>query len=126
MLITTSSIFTIIAANKKAESLKSVMDNLGFRLLDSMTRNISTVRRTVHGYSGPLTASVARLVFIWFQSSFGSPTVEYYLSGGRIWQNESDWTGGALPITAAEINVGLFTFILLVQIFTTGFNHASL
>lgn len=113
MLITTSSIFTIIAANKKAESLKSVMDNLGFAL-DSMTRNI----RTGSGYncasvSGGDCAIGANSFYFTSSQVSGSPTVEYYLSGGRIWQNESDWTTGALPITAAEINVSILQFILI-------------
>ena len=113
MLITTSSIFTIIAANKKAESLKSVMDNLGFAL-DSMTRNIRT--GSTYSCTGtPYTDCLGGATSFYFVSSqvSGSPTVEYYLSGGRIWQNESDWTGGALPITAAEINISTLYFYLI-------------
>ena len=46
MLMATSTIFTVVAANNKAQSLKLVMDNLDFAL-QSMTREL----RVGHGYA---------------------------------------------------------------------------
>lgn len=126
MLIATASIFTIVAANKKAQSLKSVMDNLSFAL-DSMTRNV----RTGYAYNcatvssgspvkviGDCPAGDPGFEFTTTQVTCSPvpscyPQVYYYLWNGQIWQNETDWTGGALPITAAEINISSLNFILI-------------
>jgi prepilin-type N-terminal cleavage/methylation domain-containing protein len=111
MLIATSTIFTIIDSNKKAEALKSVMDNLNFAL-ESMTRNI----RTGSGYvcvdtGGNCPGGDSAFRFTSNQSS--GVSVEYFLSNGQIMQDESDWTSGPLPITAAEIHVSSLEFYLV-------------
>jgi prepilin-type N-terminal cleavage/methylation domain-containing protein len=116
MLIATASIFTIVAANKKAESLKSVMDNLDFAL-ESMTRNIRTGSSYNCGSQagGDCTSGASSFYFTSSQSPNcpGScPIVGYSLSGGQIIQSESDWTA-PLPITAAEIHISTLNFILV-------------
>lgn len=114
MLIATASIFTIVNANKKAESLKSVMDNLNFAL-ESMTRNIRTgsAYNCSSASGGDCLAGGTAFYFTSSQES-GSPVVEYYLSNGQIMENEpytSGWT--PLPITAAEIHISTLEFYLI-------------
>ena len=110
MLITTASIFTVVASNKKAESLRSVMDNLNFAL-ESMARNI----RTGSGYncgsqSGGNCPSGANSFY--FTSSQEGGIVGYYLSNGQIWEKKCKFTSD-IPITATEINVSWLRFYLV-------------
>lgn len=111
MVITTSSIFTIIASNKKAESLRSVMDNLDFAL-ESMSRNI----RTGSAYqcvdtNGDCPGGDSAFRFASNQSV--GVTVEYFLSNGSIMENDSNWSSGALAITASEIHISSLEFYLI-------------
>ena len=125
MLITTSAIFTIVASNKKAESLKSVMDNLSFAL-ESMTRNIRT-GSSYDAYQCPNQSQLPNcpgnlggspgFEFASNQELYnGNPiTIEYYLSNGQIMQNEPgnpDWSG-PVAITASEINITRLDFYLV-------------
>ncbi len=125
MLITTSSIFVIIASDKKAESLKSVMDNLSFAL-ESMTRNIRTGSEytclTVFGGATSVvlgnncSGGDQGFQFVSNQQAYnGNPiVVQYYLWQNRIWEDEtnSDWTA-PVAITAPEINVSSLQFYLV-------------
>ncbi len=125
MLITTSSIFVIVASNKKAEALKSVMDNLSFAL-ESMTRNIRTGSTyTCLTVSGGFVSTVPGsncpggdpgFQFLSNQQTYNgnSIVIQYYLWQGRIWENQtnSNWTA-PVPITAPEINVSILNFYLV-------------
>jgi len=117
MLIATSAIFTIVAANKKAESLRSVMDNLDFAL-ESMARNI----RTGSSYSclsggsgggseiGNCPSGATGFEFVSNQSNGAS--IEYYLSNGEIMEDQTGWSN-SVAITATEINVTSLEFYLI-------------
>jgi len=121
MLIATSAIFTIVAANKKAESLRSVMDNLNFAL-ESMTRNI----RTGSAYSclsggptggvgiGNCTNGESGFEFTSNQSN--NAEIQYYLpssgqNSGQIMEVQG--IGSAVPITASEIKISSLEFYLV-------------
>ena len=117
MLIATSSIFTIVTANKKAESLRLVMDNLDFAL-ESITRNI----RTGNAYSclsggssggseiGNCSQGATGFEFVSNQSNGAS--IEYYLSNGKIMEDETGWSN-PVSITAAEIQIYSLEFYLI-------------
>jgi len=125
MLITTSSIFVIVASNKKAESLKSVMDNLSFAL-ESMTRNIRTGSTyTCLAVNGGSVSTVSGsncpggdpgFQFVSNQQAYNgnSIVIQYYLWNNRIWENQtnSNWTF-PVAITAPEISVSSLQFYLV-------------
>ena len=114
MLIAVSAVFTIVASNKKAESLKSVMDNLNFAL-ENMTRNI----RTGSNYScvdtgGNCPGGDTSFSFTPNQST--DETIEYSISNGQIMETDQlangSWTS-PYALTASEISVTKLEFYLV-------------
>lgn len=118
MLVATTSLLTILDANRKSQSLSAVMNNLNFAL-EGMSRNIR-VGSTYHcGSSGALTvpqncsAGDSFLAFEPFGGSAGNPNdqVVYRLNGTQL---EESVDGGAtfIGLTAPEVvltNVKFFT-----------------
>lgn len=117
MLVATGAVFSIVEANKKTHSLKSVMTNLDFAL-ESMTRNI----RVGTGYvcmdsSGShrgdcfdgdvglhLTSNIAAGL------NQGNMHLEYTFKKdengvGRIYRQFLEQDTSPIPITAQEINI---------------------
>jgi len=117
MLIAVSAVFTIVASNKKAESLKSVMDNLDFAL-ESMTRNIRTGSTytclTVGGGGSISTVGNCPGGDPGFQflSNQNGVTIDYYLYNGQVMEDETGWPA-PVSITAPEINISILNFYLV-------------
>ena len=101
MLATTSVLLSVVDANRKAQGLKSSIDNLSLAL-DSMSRNL----RTGSGYpSGDNSSSC--LTRITFLDQYGK-TVTYSHEGTSI--NVSKSSGLSGPLTAPEITVNNLCF----------------
>src|SRR3989344_865344 len=110
MTIGAGSMLSILDANAKAQSLKSVMNNLNLAL-EGMSRSIR-VGTTYHcGNSGILTAVLDcdGESYFAFEKSGGDPgnsgdQVVYKLQAGRI-EKSSDGGGSFIAVTAPEVVV---------------------
>lgn len=122
MLMATGSVFSIVEANKKTHSIKSVMTNLNFAL-ESMARDIRVgLKYRCTNDSGDNNGVPADCGGTYGGSVFSykanrdldgdgysdTDRVKYWLSGGRIMRQEAFET--AIPITAAEITVDALQF----------------
>ncbi len=116
MTVSTGSLLSIINADKKSQSLKSVMNNLNFAL-DSMSRTIR-VGTTYHcGNSGDLTSvqdCTGGSSYLAFERSGGnsgdsSDQIVYKLSGTQIVKSTD---GGAtfIGFTAPEVVIDTLNF----------------
>lgn len=120
MLVTTGSVFTIVAANKKTHTLKSVMTNLNFAL-ESMARDVRV--GTKYFCSGGMADGSGNCAnggttFRYkanrdvdgggWSSSDSNDQIEYSLSNGRLMKALYGQT--AYPITATEISVTSLQF----------------
>lgn len=121
MLMATGSVFSIVEANKKTHSIKSVMTNLNFAL-ESMARDIRVglkYRCTNDSGDSGVTAldcgGAGGTVFSYKANRDldgngydDSDRIKYWVQGGRIMrQSASD---PAIPITATEITVDSLRF----------------
>ncbi len=120
MVISLGALLSISSAERKAETLKSVMDNLNFAL-ESMSRTIRTgVNYNCGSPSGGDCASSGSNYFS-FQAADGT-FVAYCLDGTSI-KREIVPSGGTLdticsspgflPITAPEVSIGTLAFYLV-------------
>ncbi|HET8581479.1 MAG TPA: type II secretion system protein [Candidatus Paceibacterota bacterium] len=126
MLVCTGSLLALVAANKKAQALHSVMENLNIAT-DSMVRAVrmgsayhcgslgdpSTTRDCTSGDS-----------YFWFEPFNGWPGEEvYYFADdgngiGRLYRAESTQSGVAanpstgVPVTSAEVNLTSVQFFV--------------
>ena len=125
MTISVSALLALVDANRKAQALQSVMNNLNVAL-DGMVRNI----RMGGAYHCDSAAQTSKLVLstradcvsggelLAFEafgnsaSNIGDQWV-YWFEDGRIWKSE-DARDTALPITAPEVEIDSF------QVFVTG------
>jgi len=125
MVIAVGALLAVSAGERKAETLKSVMDNLNFTL-ESMTRSI----RTGYDYGCPTTNCTNGGPKIIFTSSEGDVNYEYCLSTDATSNGCSTSTtcpalatGGTCrilrriaeetlftPMTASEVNIKHFAF----------------
>ena len=116
MTIAAGALLTIVNANRKSQSLQSVMNNLTFAL-ENMVRNMRTGTGYHCGPSGNLETPQNCSDgddFLALEAVGGSPgaasdQIVYRLNGSRVEKSEN---GGAgfLPITAPEIEVTNLTF----------------
>lgn len=122
MLVATGSVFSIVEANKKTHTLKSVMTNLNFAL-ESMTRNIrvGTAYRCMDSsgttvsdptYGDCTTGNVGFHLTSNLASgpNAGNYPLEYTFKTdsngvGRIYRQFIGLDSSPVPITAAEINI---------------------
>ena len=118
MVVAVGSLLSLIRANYKAQTTKTVVNNLHFAL-ENMSRNIRTGTGYHCGGSGDLTVardctSTAESQFV-FKSRDGS-YVMYRLFGGSISRSKSSDTGvlvssaNFIPITAPEVQVDTLSF----------------
>lgn len=106
MLIAVGTLLSLVDANKKAQALKSVMNNLNFAL-ESMSREIRTGTGYDCGTSGGLVDCVNGDTQFAFTSSDGEAVI-YRLSGSRI---EKSIDGGSfLAITSPEVQIDALKF----------------
>lgn len=122
MLVATGSVFSIVAANKKTHSLKSIMTNLNFAL-ESMVRDIrvgSDYTCTGNGNSGPNCPTTPGTSFTFTANrdidgdGLVNDQVTYSLVSNRIQRRVF---GGNNPttayITASEINITNMQFYVI-------------
>ena len=113
MTVSIGTLLSLIDANRKAQTLASITNNLNFAL-DSMTRTI----RTGHTYNctdnpnslpaGVNDCTTGASGFV-FTDSAGQ-RVGYRMSGGSIERNVA--SGGWIPLTAPEITITDMQFYL--------------
>lgn len=116
MLIATGSVFTIVSANKKTHTLKSVMTNLNFALED-MAREM----RVGSGYQCGVSGGDCQLGDTIFRFTSnrdldgvgGNDTMEYSFSGGRLYQRRFGTDPSPVAITAAEISITSMKFYVI-------------
>ena len=119
MLIATGSVFTIVAANKKTHTLKSVMSNLDFAI-ESMAREIRVGTKYICNDIGDCQSGASTFRYKANRSVDGTTwtpggvdnQVEYSFSNGRIMKKYWSTSQPAFPITAAEITITNLTFYL--------------
>lgn len=112
MTISMGSIISIFDANRKSESMKSVMDNLNLSL-ESLSREMRFGTSYHCGLSGNLSQPQdcpAGDTAVAFQTKMG--TVVYKLNGTEI-DKSTDGGNTYLPVTAAEVNVSDLKFFVL-------------
>lgn len=122
MTVSVGSLLTLVDANKKAQALKSVMNNLNFAL-ENMSRNIR-VGTTYHcNTSATVPANIdtpndcpSGGVLIGFEPTGGDPNdksdqIVYRLNGNRL---ERSTDGGAtfLSVTAEEVRITNLDFFV--------------
>jgi prepilin-type N-terminal cleavage/methylation domain-containing protein len=125
MLIATGAVFSIVEANKKTHSLKSVMTNLNFAL-ESMARDM----RVGFGYTcnGSSECAAGGTIFNYkanrsvdgdssYDSQDLNDRIEYTLASERltkrVYGSGPIATLGAVPITASEIHILSMRFYLI-------------
>lgn len=104
VMISMGAIFTVVDANKKAQTLKTVMNNLNFAL-ETMTRTIKT------GTMGNVTNSTISIV-----DQDGKTVIYSYIQGvgavnGKIEKCTDSAAGCGKYITAPEVNIKNLKFI---------------
>ena len=101
MIATTSVLLSVVDANRKAQGLRSAIDNLSLAL-DSMSRNL----RTGSGYppNGNSSSCSSSITFL----DQKTRTVTYFLQAGSIRISRSDGLSGSL--TAPEITIDRLCF----------------
>ena len=124
MLASVGAVFSIVAANQQAHSIKSVMTNLDFAL-QSMTRDIRLGSRYACGVSVPLNSMqdcpTGDVVFRFkanrdmngdgnYVVSDNYDQVEYSLVNGQIQKKIYDTTTTYFPITAPEVHITSLKF----------------
>ena len=97
VMISMGAIFTVVDSNKKAQSLKSVMNNLNFAL-ETMTRTIKTGQMQAFTSGGN---TISTQVF----DSNGTVTYSYLKDSSNIGYIELSRGGVASRITAPEVNI---------------------
>ncbi len=113
MMISMGALLGIFDANKKAESAKTVMDNLNFAV-ETMTREIRFGRNYHCGSTGSLSLPQNCSLgdsFISFLSSEGVQTV-YRLNGSSM-EKSVDGGNTYVAVTAPEINISSLTFYVI-------------
>ncbi|MAZ67605.1 hypothetical protein CL652_02445 [bacterium] len=125
MTVSVGALLAMVDANRKAQALQSVMNNLNVAL-DGMVRNIrmgvayhcgnsSETNKTVLSTRSDCVSGGDLLAF----ESFGNSQADtgdqwvYWFQDGRIWKSE-DARDTALPITAPEVEIDSF------DVFVTG------
>lgn len=122
MLISASAVFSIVDANKKTHSLKSVMTNLNFAL-ESMMRDIRVgTAYSCDGFGDCPTNQGSTFAFTSNKDLDGNGSnddrVEFTLNSGRIQKRDYK---GSFPITAEEIVITNFDFYVIGSAAGDGF-----
>ncbi len=105
--ISMGAILTVVDSNKKAQSMKSVMNNLNFAL-ETMTRTIKTGQITGADENGGLHVNVVDKDDVAIEYSLGSGDYSHRIV--RIVNNNVE------PITAPEVFVDRLQFIDITQV----------
>jgi prepilin-type N-terminal cleavage/methylation domain-containing protein len=124
MLVSVSSLLALVNANRKAQALQAVMNNLNVAV-DGMVRS-ARMGRTYHcGASGSYTTaadcSTGDTLFAFEPFHTGTtavpPWIYWYatdLNGvGRLYKSEDGTLTGGVPITAPEVSIESVTFYVI-------------
>lgn len=127
MLVSVGALMSLVTANRKAEALQSVMNNLNVAV-DGMVRaiRIGTVYHCGEGtYTIPADCSAGDTTFAfepYHNASLGSvpPWIYWYQvdiingkSVGRIYKSEDGIKADGIPITAPEVSINSAKFYVL-------------
>ena len=105
MVMSMSSVFTIISANRKAQALSSVIDNLNFAV-ESMTRTIKTNKDYSFGATDESISAV---------DDDGDTLTDSMSEDGGLGRIMLQRNGVPVPITAPEVDIDDFQVIRLYQ-----------
>ncbi len=112
MTISTGSILSVFDANRKTQSLRSVMDNLNFSL-ESMTRTIRFGTNyhcddavTPPPYTSPNDCLLGAPSIIVTDSD--NNQVRYFLNANQIWRSIN--SGAASPMTSLDMSIQSLSF----------------
>ncbi len=117
MLVSVTALVALVDANRKAQALQSVINNLNIAI-DGMSRSIregSNYRCDI-AVAGPSGADCAGGGSTLYFESFGGNTADtaddwlYSFHDGRIYKSENGSTSGEIPITASEVTIESMTF----------------
>lgn len=112
MLVTTSSLLALVAANQKAQAIHSVMENLNIAV-DGMVRaarmGTSFHCGTAGSYSDPLDCSSGGTLFA-FKPYDGTTPQLYWFQNGRLYESTTGSTSGGIPVTSEEVEITNMTF----------------
>ncbi|MEI6478988.1 MAG: type II secretion system protein [bacterium] len=107
VLVSMTAVLSIVDANKKAQSLDDVINNMNFTV-ESMVRDL----RTGYAYNcGGVCNAGSAVNSITFTSSISSCQVTYSLSGTTIYKNECG--RGNQALTSSNISVNQFNLYVL-------------
>ncbi len=118
MLVATGSVFSIVEANKKTHSLKSVMTNLNFAL-ESMARDMRVGLKYSCNGVGDCAAGGTSFIYKANRSVDGNGSydvsdsndrIEYTLSAGHLMKRIYGAGASAYAITADEITISSLKF----------------
>jgi prepilin-type N-terminal cleavage/methylation domain-containing protein len=115
MLVATGSVFSIVQANKKTHTLKSVMTNLNFAL-ESVTRDLRVGTRYICDNVGDCQSGGTVLRYKANRDVDGDgvyvsgDAIEYSLASGRIMKRVYGTIPSTLAITAEEITIESMMF----------------
>lgn len=122
MLVATGAVFSVVEANKKSHSLKSVMTNLNFAL-ESMMRDIRVGSRYACDGAGDCAINPgSRFMYkanrdvdgdSFYDAQDSNDQIEYTLSGGRIEKRIYGTSPATFLITAEEITITDLKFYVI-------------
>lgn len=141
MLVSTAALLSLVDANKKAQALQSVMNNLNIAL-DSMVRGVRMGSVYHCGPDGALTAAqdcpdgargtladggAVNALFAYepyYEGGTPPPRTLYWFQTdgngvGRLYKSEDGTLGGGLPITAPDVSIQSVSF------YVTGSSNAD-
>ncbi len=117
MLVSVSALLSLVNANRKAQALQSVMNNLNITL-DSMVRSARMGSDYSCGgvtYTAPSNcpSGESLLAFKPFGSIATTPPVIYRLNSARIEKSVTGTLSGMVPITAPEVTIDSLMFYVV-------------
>ncbi len=116
MMISVTALIALVDANRKAQALQSVINNLNIAI-DGMSRSIREGANYRCGSTtgGDCTDGGTSLYFESFGGNTGNPADDWLYSfhDGRIHKSENGSTAGEVAITASEVTIESLTFYVL-------------
>ena len=117
MLVSVGTLLALVGANRKAQALQSVMNNLNVAL-DGMVRSIR-MGSDYHCGGSPYTTprDCDEDTILAFKSFGGETWIYWYAQDGngvgRLYKSETGSTGGGVPVTAPEVEIDSLKFYVI-------------
>lgn len=116
MVVCIGALLSLVDANRKAQALQSVMNNLNIAL-DGMVREIregSNYRCGGSNPSDPNCATTPGTIFYFSPNCAGScPDWIYDFHDGSLWRSVNGLVSGELPLTAPEVTIDSVNFYVI-------------